>query len=207
MFDILNFVLLLSVSLWRENFKKVQIKKSIMKSLKKADIEALKKVMPILEETEQRTVVGGSGYENGALVYTYAEYEAMEASGQWVGGVVSNFEGDEETLSGNIYVAQTAVIFGGSGSENINYYPGLMNFLNTYGSLPPVVNMLIGISTAIPLPGVSDFVQSGVSVVRVASDTEISNIRSQVAGNGFYFGIVNGQKRLYNNAGVLVSSW
>jgi hypothetical protein len=43
------------------NYYKNLKKQNIMKELRKKDIEALRKVMPVFKETEQRTVIGGSG--------------------------------------------------------------------------------------------------------------------------------------------------
>jgi hypothetical protein len=67
-----------------KNFKK----QNIMKELRKKDIEALRKVMPVLKDMEQISVVGGSGDRDCILTYTTDEYYTLEANGKWTAGYV-----------------------------------------------------------------------------------------------------------------------
>jgi hypothetical protein len=65
-----------------------------MKKLRRSDVEALRKELPVLDEEMQRRIYGGCGnyggdYWNGSdPYYTMAEYDALIGSGNWTGGYV-----------------------------------------------------------------------------------------------------------------------
>ncbi|MBU3857357.1 MULTISPECIES: hypothetical protein [Bacteroides] len=62
-----------------------------MKKITRKSLDELAKIMPIINETEQRTYIGGTMPPSGlygSQTYTYQEYLAMMASGLWNGGYV-----------------------------------------------------------------------------------------------------------------------
>ena len=65
-----------------------------MKKITRKGLDELAKIMPIINETEQRTYVGGTMPPSGLYgshTYTYQEYLVMINSGLWHGGYVEGY--------------------------------------------------------------------------------------------------------------------
>ena len=57
-----------------------------MKTIKRRNLEELAKIMPIVNEKEQRIYIGGSG-----CTYTFEEFQYKYLSGNWTGGDVIDY--------------------------------------------------------------------------------------------------------------------
>ncbi|GHV41006.1 hypothetical protein FACS1894179_08450 [Bacteroidia bacterium] len=173
-----------------------------MRKLTRSDVDTLRKELPVLDETMQKSIYGGCGSYGGDSWngsdswYTMAQYETLIGSGNWTGGYVEGLG----------YVAKPTGVFSDS---NIRFYAGSKDFYD----------QMQGSGFGNFVSGLADFADPTpiYGLLRLASDTETSHQISQVlgnmdgsgyaSGNGFYYGVVNGVNYLYDNVGNLLSTW
>lgn len=157
-----------------------------MKKLTKKSLDELARVMPVISENEQKSLIGASGniessgfgVESGvsSTHYSWEEYKIMSSNGTWQGGYVDG----HGYIKGGSYVNKNDI--NEEIAENWNPITGILEQIFNYND---ITQNVIDVNNQLQYNMIKDYLSKNDSIYKVTT-TYVSNLGKKIEKDTYY---------------------